>query len=121
MNKDNNDRTRALELLKEIDPEVLSYDDWIQVGCALKACGCESKDWADWSRLDPGRYKAGECERKWAGLRGTGIGALHGLLRGLGIQDAGSELGWNDSLVAVGEAMSACEEVFDMALCEASS
>lgn len=58
-----------LEILREyISPAELSYSDWVAVGMALKKEGYTAADWDAWSRAD-GRYKAGECFRKWGSFR----------------------------------------------------
>lgn len=59
------------KLLAYIDPARLSYQDWLNVGMALHHEGCDLTAWADWSRQDPGRFHPGECEKKWAGFRGS--------------------------------------------------
>ncbi len=61
-----------LEILAKIDASQLDYDEWINVGKALKCEGYDWTDWDSWSQWDP-RYKAGECQRKWAGFTGRGI------------------------------------------------
>lgn len=58
-------------LLDFIDPAALSYQDWVNVGMALRHEGYDVEDWDSWSRRDPGRYHYGECERKWEGFRGS--------------------------------------------------
>jgi len=59
-----------LEILEHIPPSDLSYDEWTQVGMALKHEGFTAQDWDDWSRADS-RYHAGECEKKWRSFRGS--------------------------------------------------
>lgn len=54
-----------LELLEYIDPTMLDYQEWVNVGMALKHEGYSSYDWERWSSRDSGRYKPGECGRKW--------------------------------------------------------
>lgn len=92
----------ALRILQRLNPKDMTYGQWFGVGAALKGCGCEPEVWDDWSGLDPRRYHAGECERKWAGMRGTGIGALYALMRDMGVIDTGSELDWDDELLVGG-------------------
>ena len=60
-----------LEVLEHIDPSLLDYQDWINVGMALKEEGCMASDWDAWSRRDAARYHAGECYRKWGGFHGS--------------------------------------------------
>lgn len=60
-----------LELLQQIDPSCLDYQEWLAVGMALKDAGHTAADWDTWSQKDVGRYHAGECFRKWDSFRGT--------------------------------------------------
>lgn len=53
-----------LPLLDYIDPSVLSYQDWVNVGMALKHEGYTAADWDSWSQADS-RYKKFECFKKW--------------------------------------------------------
>ena len=66
MEKDN-----ILEALDYIAASSLNYQEWINVGMALKNEGYPCSVWDDWSAKDTARYKAGECERKWAGFNGS--------------------------------------------------
>lgn len=59
-----------LEILSHIPPSDLTYDEWTQVGMALKHEGYTAADWDAWSKADA-RYKAGECERKWHTFKGN--------------------------------------------------
>jgi len=59
-----------LEALKQIDVSSLSYQEWINIGMALKAEGYDCSVWDDWSKNDT-RYKAGECDRKWGTFNGS--------------------------------------------------
>lgn len=59
-----------LPLLDYIDPSVLDYQEWVNVGMALKAEGYSVSVWDDWSRRDAGRYYANECRKKWETFRG---------------------------------------------------
>ena len=54
-----------LELLEYIDPAFLDYQEWVNVGMALKHEGYSVFDWENWSSRDSGRYHPGECEKKW--------------------------------------------------------
>jgi RecA-family ATPase len=60
-----------LEVLNHIDPAMLDYQDWVNVGMALKEAGHTAADWDAWSKRDVGRYHAGECFRKWDSFRGA--------------------------------------------------
>jgi len=60
-----------LELLEHIDPSRLDYQDWVNVGMALKDAGYTAADWDNWSKRDAGRYHPGECFRKWGSFKGS--------------------------------------------------
>lgn len=53
-----------LPFLEYIDPSLLSYQEWINVGMSLKHEGYTAMDWDTWSQADS-RYKKGECFKKW--------------------------------------------------------
>lgn len=89
------------EVLAGIDPAMCSYQEWLQVGMALKADGADVSDWDNWSARDPARYHPGECQRKWKGISpsgGIGSGTLYHLARSHGWRppdDEGHELSWD--------------------------
>ncbi len=56
--------------LAYINPASLSYQDWVNVGMALKHEGCPCEVWDEWSRNDS-RYHSGECEKKWESFKGS--------------------------------------------------
>ena len=57
-------------LLNYINPADLSYQEWVNVGMALKKEGLTAYDWDNWSKND-GRYKTGECYKKWDTFNGS--------------------------------------------------
>ena len=59
-----------LEALSYINVASLSYQEWINVGMALKSEGFSCDVWDTWSQNDS-RYKVGECERKWRSFTGS--------------------------------------------------
>ena len=63
------------ELLEYIDPGALEYQDWINVGMALKHEGYSVDVFDSWSRRDVPRYHPGECQKKWATFNGASGGA----------------------------------------------
>ena len=63
------DRTDLRELLNHINPALLNYEEWTEVGMALKFEGYSCDVWDDWSRRDSGRYHTGECAKKWRSFR----------------------------------------------------
>ncbi|HJC24959.1 MAG TPA: AAA family ATPase [Candidatus Eisenbergiella merdavium] len=93
-----------LEVLEHIDPSLLDYQDWINVGMALKEEGYGPAEWDLWSRRDAARYHEGECIRKWNGFHGsvspvTG-GTIVQLAKDQGWQPeyGGRELDWDDMI-----------------------
>ena len=65
------DNSNLLEVLKYINPSDCDYQEWVNVGMALKHEEYSVTDWDDWSRTDP-RYHTGECEKKWPSFNGSG-------------------------------------------------
>ena len=61
------------DVLPAIDPVPLDYQQWVNVGFALKDGGFTAQDWEDWSRRDLRRYHPGECLKKWATIRASGV------------------------------------------------
>lgn len=53
-----------LEVLEQIEPAELDYQQWLNVGMALELEGYSVDTWDAWSRKDPGRYHSGECPKK---------------------------------------------------------
>lgn len=58
------------EALKYISPSDLSYQEWVNVGMALKEEGYSVTVWDNWSAND-NRYHKGECEKKWESFNGS--------------------------------------------------
>lgn len=91
-------------LMEGVDPARCSYEEWLQVGMALHDSGHPCSVWEDWSRKDAARYNAGECQRKWAGFRGSmhpvKSGTIIALARAQGYNPSGEghELDWNDMI-----------------------
>ncbi len=56
--------------LAYINPASLSYQEWVNVGMALKHEGCPCEVWDEWSRNDS-RYHSGECAKKWESFKGN--------------------------------------------------
>lgn len=65
------EKINLLELLDYIDPGSLDYQDWVNVGMALKHEGYTLEDWDAWSQRDIARYHEGECQKKWSGFQGS--------------------------------------------------
>lgn len=62
--------TKITDVLKHINPALCSYQDWINVGMALKEEGYAVSVWDEWSKTDS-RYHDGECAKKWKTFQGT--------------------------------------------------
>ena len=92
-----------IEILEHIDPSRLNYQEWVNVGMALKEEGHTAADWDAWSRRDAGRYHPGECFRKWDSFRGTlqpvTGGTIVQMAKDQGWQpETGHELDWDDTI-----------------------
>lgn len=64
-------RIDLTELLTYINPSDLSYQEWVNVGMALKEEGYAVSVWDAWSRYDRARYHEHECEKKWESFQGV--------------------------------------------------
>lgn len=92
------DHSDLEDALGHIDPATLSYEEWVEVGMALKESGLPCSTWDEWSRRDPSRYHDGECERKWEGFgRSDGgrvsSGTIAMMARDRGWDPRGDDLG----------------------------
>ena len=93
-----------LKLLEHIPPSHLSYQEWVNVGMALKYEGYTASDWDFWSQSDT-RHEAGECYRKWDTFQGSSspvTGAtITQLAKDYGWQPASAEsreIGWEETI-----------------------
>ena len=59
-----------VEALKYISPAALDYQQWVNIGMALKLEGYSVTVWDNWSRNDS-RYHEGECAKKWESFNGA--------------------------------------------------
>lgn len=66
-------KINILKLLDYIDPSYLDYQEWTQIGMALKHEGYTASDWDTWSKRDNHRYHPGECFKKWNTFESSGI------------------------------------------------
>lgn len=82
-----------IPLLDYIDPVFCTYQEWVNVGMALKLEGYSVSDWDAWSLRDAGRYHAGECETKWKTFDDSGSN----LVTGATIVDMAKHNGWTAS------------------------
>lgn len=95
--------TDLKELLDYIDPASLNYQEWVNVGMALKYEGYTAADWDAWSMQDSGRYHKNECFKKWDTFKGTGIPVTGATITQMAkdrgwqpMRSGGRELDWND-------------------------
>ena len=88
------------ELLEYIPASELNYEEWMQVGMALKESGFSPDLWENWSAKDPKRYHPGECYRKWNSFNSSGItaGTIVKMALDFGYTPSGydTELQWDD-------------------------
>ena len=100
------DNIDLLPLLEYIDPGNLSYQEWVNVGMALKQEGYTASDWDNWSRRDLSRYHSGECFKKWTSFNGCSTPVTAGTVVDMA-KDGGwvpfggkedHELDWNDMI-----------------------
>lgn len=96
-------RTSLLEIIEYINPADLDYQEWVNVGMALKHEGHSASDWDAWSRRDIGRYHAGECERKWNSFSGSSSPVTGGTIVQMAMErgwepERGRELDWDDTI-----------------------
>lgn len=99
--------SELLEILDHIDPAALDYQEWVNVGMALKDEGYTCKDWDNWSKGDSARYHAGDCEKKWQSFNGSAAPVTAGTIiqyaKGQGWQPTGCEnrtFDWGDEINA---------------------
>ncbi len=96
-------KTDLFKLLEYIDPAELDYQDWVNVGMALKEEGCSADDWDAWSRRDSARYHIGECARKWNSFNGSTTPVTGGTIVQMAAEkgwmpDYGHALEWEDEI-----------------------
>ncbi|MGY3766822.1 AAA family ATPase [Vagococcus vulneris] len=96
------------ELLEYIDPSQLNYQEWTNVGMALKHENYDASVWDEWSRNDS-RYHDGECFKKWETFQGTGSPVTGATITQLAKENGWTSkwgngddafLDWNDSFIA---------------------
>lgn len=97
------EKTSLLDIIEYINPGDLSYQEWVNVGMALKQEGYAVSVWDGWSRKDAGRYHAGECERKWRSFSGSASPVTGGTIVQMAMEhgwvpERGHELAWDDAI-----------------------
>lgn len=92
------------EILEYIDPSTCSYQEWINVGMALKHEGYTVSDWDMWSMKDVNRYHSGECAKKWATFQGSSAPVTAGTIiqmakeNGYHYKNVSAELDWDSEI-----------------------
>lgn len=92
------------EILEYIDPSTCSYQEWINVGMALKHEGYKVSDWDMWSMKDVNRYHSGECAKKWATFQGSSAPVTGGTIiqmakeNGYHYENVSAELDWDSEI-----------------------
>ena len=93
------------EALQNLDPSRLDYQQWCNVGMALKLEGLSADIWDAWSARDPARYHAGECHKKWNTFRGNESPVTAGTIIQYALDQGWSPAGdsagfdWDDEIV----------------------
>lgn len=93
-----------IEILEYIDPSTCSYQEWINVGMALKHEGYTVSDWDMWSMKDVNRYHSGECAKKWATFQGSSAPVTAGTIiqmakeNGYHYENVSAELDWDSEI-----------------------
>lgn len=98
------ERTSLTEIIEAINPGDLSYQEWINVGMALKHEGYAVSVWDNWSRRDAGRYHRGECESKWRSFNGSSSPVTGGTVVQMAMEhgwvpEHGHEMDWDDVII----------------------
>ncbi|MEG0904530.1 MAG: AAA family ATPase [Lachnospiraceae bacterium] len=98
-------RTDLLEIIEHINPGQLDYQEWVNVGMALKHEGYSVSVWDAWSKSDSGRYHKNECNKKWNSFHGTSSPVTGGTIVQMAIgqgwkpsHNIGHELEWDDEI-----------------------
>lgn len=92
------------EILEYIDPSTCSYQEWINVGMALKHEGYTVSDWDMWSMKDVNRYHSGECAKKWTTFQGSSAPVTAGTIiqmakeNGYHYENVSAELDWDSEI-----------------------
>lgn len=67
------DYEKVKSALDAVDASSLNYQEWTQVGMAIKDAGLPCSLWELWSARDTLRYHQGECRKKWETFEGSGV------------------------------------------------
>ncbi len=109
----NDELTNAL---RAIDVSTLSYQEWINVGFALKTEGLPCSVWDEWSRNDT-RYHTGECLRKWETFNGSDtpvtVATIYQMAKDRGYSAVSEPIDWNGTIGVEGTGRTICPNVTD--------
>ena len=92
------------DILDNLNASDLNYQEWVDVGMALKHEGYPVSVWDDWSSKDTARYHSGECEKKWRSFRGNASPVTGGTIFQLAVDhgwipsSGGYELDWDTEI-----------------------
>lgn len=93
-----------IEALEYIDPAACDYQEWVNVGMALKHEGYDATIWDEWSSRDVSRYHIGECEKKWRSFNGNSSPVTAGTIFQMAFENGYSperesyELDWDSEI-----------------------
>lgn len=93
-----------LDALEHINPSTLDYQQWCDVGMALKHEGYTAEVWERWSARDAGRYHPGECRKKWQSFNGSHNPVTGGTIVQMAMDHGwrpasqDGEIGWDDAI-----------------------
>jgi RecA-family ATPase len=106
-------RQNILDALDALNPSRLTYDEWKDVGMALKAEGFPCSVWDSWSARDSARYHFNECEKKWDTFNGSGVngGTIVFFAKQYSGYTPSKKWSFDDHLPAVAEESNYYEEV----------
>jgi RecA-family ATPase len=100
-------QTDLREIIEYLNPAELDYQEWVNVGMALKHEGYPVDVWDNWSKNDR-RYHAGECERKWTSFHGSAVPVTAGTIVQMALDHGWKpslgyrELDWDDEISTEG-------------------
>ena len=98
------EKNDLLSMLDYIDPSLVDYAGWVNIGMALKQEGFDVETWDEWSKRDPKRYHIGECDKKWRTFNGSANPVTGGTIYEYAVQQGwspavgGHVLDWNDTI-----------------------
>lgn len=97
---------KLIDALEYIDPADCDYQEWINVGMALKHENYDVSVWDEWSARDTARYHHGECEKKWHSFNGNTSPVTAGTIYQMAFENGYSperesyELDWDSEIGA---------------------